>query len=299
MIEILRPGPLTTVQDLGRPGHAALGVGTGGAADRGSFRLANRLVGNAESAAALEMTCGGLTVRLSAPTTLALTGAPCPATLDGRQIGMNGPVHAAAGQELTVGFPSRALRTYLAVRGGIDGAPVLGSRSTDTLSGIGPAPLGAGARLPTGTAALRFPPTDFAPRREFPLQPALHIVPGPRNDWFTPEALTTLCTGAYEVTADSNRVGARLAGPPLARAIHHELPPEGMVRGALQIPPSGQPVLFLADHPVTGGYPVIAVVHEADLDQAAQLRPGQTVRFHTSPRRRTTRNRRAHLSGTT
>ncbi|MFG2859161.1 biotin-dependent carboxyltransferase family protein [Streptomyces sioyaensis] len=299
MIEILRPGPLTTVQDLGRPGHAALGVGTGGAADRGSLRLANRLVGNAESAAALEMTCGGLTVRFLTPLTLALTGAPCPATLDGRPIGMNAPVHAAAGQELTVGFPTRALRTYLAVRGGIDIPPVLGSRSTDTLSGIGPAPLTAGARLPKGTAALRFPPVDFAPRREFPLEAVLHIVPGPRTDWFTPEALTTLCTSAYETTADSNRVGARLAGPPLERAIHHELPPEGMVRGALQIPPNGQPVLFLADHPVTGGYPVIAVVHEADLDQAAQLRPGQTVRFQSSPRRRALRNRRAYLPGTT
>ncbi|RXS88409.1 biotin-dependent carboxyltransferase family protein [Streptomyces sp. TM32] len=299
MIEILRPGPLTTVQDLGRPGHAALGVGTGGAADRGSLRLANRLVGNAESAAALELTCGGLTARCHTPTTLALTGAPCPAALDGRQIGMNGPVHAAAGQELTVGFPTRALRTYLALRGGIDVPPVLGSRSTDTLSGIGPAPLSAGASLSTGTAALRFPPTDFAPRREFPDRPVLHLVPGPRDDWFAPEALTTLCADAYEVTADSDRVGARLAGPLLERAIHHEMPSEGMVRGALQVPPNGQPVLFLADHPVTGGYPVIAVVHDADLDQAAQLRPGQTVRFRPAPRRRTTRNRRAHLSMTT
>lgn len=136
-------------------------------------------MGNAESAAALEMTCGGLTVRFHAPITLALTGAPCPATLDGRQIGMNGPVHAASGQELTVGFPSRALRTYLAVRGGIDIPPVLGSRSTDTLSGIGPAPLGAGIHLPTGTAALRFLPPTSRPAANSSTNPCSTSFPAP------------------------------------------------------------------------------------------------------------------------
>jgi biotin-dependent carboxylase-like uncharacterized protein len=278
------------VQDHGRPGHAALGVSASGAADRGSFQLANRLVGNLESAAALELTCGGLAVRCVMPITFALTGAPCRATLDGREATFNGPVTAATGQVLEVGFPNRALRTYLAVRGGIGVPPVLGSRATDTLSGIGPAPLAAGVRLPVGSAVAGFPLVDFAPCGTFPDEAVLHVLPGPRDDWFAPAALGTLCSAAYQVTADSNRVGARLSGPPLERAVRAELPSEGMVRGALQVPPNGQPVVFLADHPVTGGYPVIAVVCDADLDRAAQLRPGQTVRFRAGrhPHRPTT-----------
>lgn len=279
MIEILRPGLLTTVQDLGRPGHAALGVGASGAADRGSLRLANRLVANAESAAALELTYGSLTVRFHAPGTVALTGAPCPAALDGRMVGMNGPIHVRTGQTLEVGMPTVGLRTYLSVRGGIDVPPVLGSRATDTLSGIGPPRPTTGTRLPVGRAVDGYPVVDLAPVRGYPDEAVLQIIPGPRDDWFSPTALATLCSARYEVTADSNRVGARLDGPPLQRAIHREMPSEGMVAGALQVPPNGQPVLFLADHPVTGGYPVIAVLTEQDIDRAAQLRPGQSVRF--------------------
>lgn len=279
MIEILRPGLLTTVQDLGRPGHAALGVGASGAADRGSLRLANRLVANAESAAALELTYGSLTVRFHAPGTVALTGAPCPAVLDRHPVGMNGPIHVRTGQTLEIGMPAAGLRTYLAVRGGIDVPPVLGSRATDTLSGVGPTRPATGTRLPVGRAVDGYPVVDLAPVRGFPDETVLRIIPGPRDDWFSPAALTTLCSARYEVTADSNRVGARLDGPALERAIHREMPSEGMVAGALQVPPNGQPVLFLADHPVTGGYPVIAVVTDQDIDRAAQLRPGQSVRF--------------------
>ena len=182
-------------------------------------------------------------------------------------------------------MPSRGLRTYLAVRGGVDVRSVLGSRATDTLSGIGPAPLRAGDRLRAGAATVGFPPVDFAPRLGLPEQPVLRVILGPHDDWFTPEALEALCSVPYEVTAQSNRVGARLSGSPLVRSVEHELPPEGMVHGALQVPPSGQPVLFLADHPVTGGYPVIAVVCEEDLDLAGQLRPGDMVRFARHTRR--------------
>lgn len=286
MIEIMRSGPFSTVQDLGRPGLAALGVTRSGAADRGSLRLANRLVGNAESAAGLEMTYGGLAARFHTLTTIALTGAACPADLDGRQVSNNGPITVRPGQQLTLGAPTHALRTYLAVRGGIDVAPVLGSRSTDTLSGIGPDALQAGARLPVGSETVGFPPIDFAPRSGYSDDTVLQIVPGPRDDWFTPEALSTLCSAVYQVSSDSNRVGTRLSGPAPERAVHRELPSEGMVRGALQIPPSGGPILFLADHPTTGGYPVIAVVADQDIDQAAQLRPGQRVHFRL---RRTSR----------
>lgn len=282
MIEVLSPGPFTTVQDLGRPGYAALGVSPSGAADRGSLRLANRLVGNDEAAAGLEMTLGGLRARIHALTTVALTGAPCPAFLDGRAIGMNGPVVVRPGQQLQVGTPPRALRTYLALGGGLDVPAVLGSRSTDVLSGLGPAVLTAGTRLPFGGQLVAFPNTDLAPTRGYTATPTLGILPGPRDDWFTTDALAALCSAAYQVTKDSNRIGARLHGPVLARATERELPAEPTVRGALQVPPAGQPVLFLADYPVTGGYPVIAVVAERDVDRAAQLRPGDGVRFRVT-----------------
>ena len=279
MIEVLSPGLFTTVQDLGRPGYAALGVSSSGAADRGSLRLANRLVGNAEDAAALEMTYGGLTARFHTLTTIALTGAPCTASLDGRQIGGNGPVAVRPGQTLTVGPPSRALRTYLAVRGGIDVPPVLGSRSTDVLSGIGPWAVAAGDRLPVGDPPAALPVVDLAPTWPHPDAPVLDVVPGPRDDWFTAGAVRALFSAPYQVTADSNRIGARLSGPSLERAEQRELASEPTVRGALQVPAGGQPVLFLADHPVTGGYPVIGVVADHHLDLAGQLRPGQEVRF--------------------
>ncbi|HTJ71238.1 MAG TPA: biotin-dependent carboxyltransferase family protein [Actinospica sp.] len=271
-IEVLSPGPLTTVQDLGRPGLAPIGVGPSGAADRASLRLANRLVGNHEDTAALELTYGGLRIRFDAAATIALTGAPCPG------VAMNGPVHIGAGQELVVGIPSEGLRTYLAVRGGFDVPEVLGSRSTDVLSGIGPAVLETGMRLPIGTRTNGFPNVDLAP--PLGLGPAiLRVLPGPRDDWFVSDALATLVGSAYVVTKDSNRVGVRLDGPELKREVHEELPSEGMVSGALQVPPGGRPILFLADHPVTGGYPVIAVVADKDLDRAGQLRGGDTVRF--------------------
>jgi biotin-dependent carboxylase-like uncharacterized protein len=283
VIEILEPGPLGTVQDLGRPGHAALGVGASGAADRGSLRLANRLVGNPEGTAGLELTLGGLRARFERPAIVALTGAPCPARVDARAVDMNGPIDVPAGATLTLGAPQEGLRTYLAVRGGIAVPPVLGARCTDLLSGIGPDPLRAGTRLPIGDEAVGFPVVDLAPRPGYaqPPVPALRIVPGPRDDWFAPGALAALCAAEYEVTAQTNRVGTRLDGPPLRRAAEAraELPPEGMVAGALQVPPDGRPILFLADHPVTGGYPVLAVVADADLDRAAQLRPGDRVRF--------------------
>jgi len=280
---ILAPGPLTTVQDLGRPGLAALGVGASGAADRGSLRLANRLVGNVEGAAALELTLGGLQVRLegagAGAAIVALTGAPCPVTVGGRAVGMNGPVAVRSGEVIVVGVPAEGVRTYLAVRGGVAVPEVLGARSTDTLSGLGPEPVRAGSVLPIGSETTGFPVVDQAPVRGHAGDAVLRVVPGPRADWFDPEALRTLGAEPYLVTAESNRIGVRLDGPELRRTEVAELPPEGMVRGALQVPPSGRPVLLLADHPVTGGYPVIGVVADADVDRAGQLRPGDRVRF--------------------
>ena len=279
MLTVLACGPLATVQDRGRQGWASIGVTTSGAADRSAADLANRLVGNDPAAAVLEATAGGLRVRAERTVLVALTGAPAAARVDGRAAPFDAPLTLAAGQVLEFGMPPVGLRTYLAVRGGVDVPAVLGSRSTDTLSGLGPAPLRAGDRLPVGTLAAAEPNVDVAPVRPPSPRPVLQVLPGPRHDWFEPAAWTALTTQEWTVTPDSNRVGLRLSGPRLARARADELPSEGLVPGAMQVPPDGAPVLFLADHPVTGGYPVLAVVASADLSAAAQLRPGDLVTF--------------------
>ncbi|YCK35827.1 biotin-dependent carboxyltransferase family protein [Actinomadura sp. ATCC 39365] len=277
MIEVIAPGPYATVQDLGRPGLAHLGVPRSGAADAPSLRLANRLVGNREDAAGIEVTFGLARLRFHEGAWAALTGAPAEAR-------MGVPFWVPPGGELRLGAPEWGLRTYVAVRGGIAVEPVLGSRSTDSLSGLGPEPLRAGALLPVGGSVAEEISVDLAPPPG-PAPAVLRVLAGPRDDWFVPGALEALCGGPYAVSQDSNRVGVRLRGPELTRARKGELPSEGMVTGAVQVPPSGQPIVFLADHPPTGGYPVIAVVRQADLPVAAQLRPGDEVRFTTRPGR--------------
>ncbi|GAB2928330.1 biotin-dependent carboxyltransferase family protein [Nonomuraea fastidiosa] len=285
MIEVVAPGPYATVQDLGRPGFAHLGVPCSGAADAPALRLANRLVGNAEWLAGIELTFGGARLRFADAAWVAVTGAPLEvraAGASGVRPGMGAPFWVPAGAELRFGLPAEGLRTYVAVRGGIAVEPVLGSRSTDSLSGLGPPPLRAGTVLPVGVPDGTIT-VDQAPLPG-PRPPVLRVVPGPRDDWFEAGALKVLCDRPYEVSQDSNRVGVRLLGAELARARQGELPSEGMVTGAIQVPPSGQPIVFLADHPPTGGYPVIAVVLSADLPVAAQLRPGDRVRFALAQR---------------
>ncbi len=282
-LEVLETGPLATVQDLGRPGLAPLGVGQSGAADRRSLRLANRLVGNDESAAAVEATFGGLEVRAHGDLYVALTGAPCPLLVDGRPHGANAVVRVPSGSTVTLGTPDSGLRSYLAVRGGLDVPEVLGSRATDVLSGIGPDQLAPGATLPVGPAPGTQPCVDHvAVRAPEAGDVALRVRWGPRADWFVEKSREAMLGAAYTVTDESNRVGMRLSGPELERVRDDELPSEGMVCGALQVPPSGQPTLFLSDHPVTGGYPVIAVVVSADLPLAAQARPGQRLLFRAA-----------------
>ncbi|MEU8141533.1 biotin-dependent carboxyltransferase family protein [Nonomuraea sp. NPDC048901] len=371
MIEVLTPGPYATIQDLGRPGYAHLGVPRSGAADEASLRLGNRLVGNPADAAGIELTYGGARLAFHSGAWVAVTGAPCPLSgpspipvgagpspaavgsepppdavgsgpspgpveperrpfpveperrpvpVEARRrpgpveagrspitgeagrasvpeearrsptlgAGMNVPFWVPAGSELRFGAPEWGLRTYLAVRGGIAVEPVLGSRSTDSLSGLGPAPLRQGTVLPVGgSRGLVEISVDLAPAGE-PPPAVLRMVPGPRDDWFAPDALAELCAEPYEVSQDSNRVGVRLRGRELSRAREGELPSEGMVTGAVQVPPSGQPIVFLTDHPPTGGYPVIGVVRSADLPIAAQLRPGDSVRFTVRPGRQRT-----------
>ncbi|MDG9719596.1 biotin-dependent carboxyltransferase family protein [Streptomyces sp. DH24] len=284
-LSVVRAGALTTVQDLGRPGHAHLGVPRSGALDRPAAALVNRLVGNAPDAAVLETTLNGCAVRPRSALTAAVGGAPCRVAVDGRPVAWGAPVHVPAGALLEVGAATAGVRAYLAVSGGVAVEPVLGSRSTDLLSGLGPAPLTDGAVLPLGTPAGRHACVDVAPQPAPPAELVLRVTPGPRHDWFTPQALETFTSRAYRVSAASNRIGLRTEGPALERARAGELPSEGMVLGAVQVPPDGRPVVFLADHPTTGGYPVIAVVRAADLPAAAQAVPGTPVRFVAVRRR--------------
>jgi biotin-dependent carboxylase-like uncharacterized protein len=279
MIRVRSPGPLTCVQDLGRPGLAHLGVPAAGAVDRRAFGLANRLVGNPPGAAALEVTLAGPELEWEAGGWLALTGGRVEALLDGRPVPMDVAVRVEAGQLLAVGTVTSGLRAYLAVRGGIDVPKVLGSRSTDTLSGIGPPPLVEGTRLPVGDLAEGDPFLQVAPTPAPEEEPVLAALRGPRDDLFTPQALDTLIGTAWTVSADSDRSGIRLEGPALERRRRVELASEGMVEGSLQVPPDGQPILFMANHPTTGGYPVVAVVADRDLPLAAQARPGTRLRF--------------------
>ncbi|MEV0391853.1 biotin-dependent carboxyltransferase family protein [Polymorphospora rubra] len=278
MIQVVRAGALTTVQDLGRPGWAHLGVPRSGALDGPALRLANRLVGNAETAAGVEITLTGCRLRVTRTTTVAVTGADGPLRVDGRAAGLGQPVAVPAGATVDIGAASHGVRRYLAVGGGIDVPPVLGSRSTDTLSGLGPAPLTDGDELPIGTAVPTPSTVHFTPGRPTPDVLRLAVRLGPRDDWFTTAAVGTLLSTPYTVSPVSNRVGARLAGARLTRARAGELPSEGIVLGAVQVPADGQPLVFLADHPTTGGYPVIAVV--VDVAPLAQARPGTTVLFH-------------------
>ncbi|ANB10310.1 allophanate hydrolase [Streptomyces ambofaciens] len=275
----VRCGALTTVQDAGRRGHAHLGVPRSGALDAPAMRLANRLLGNHPDAAVLETTLTGCALRADRAVTAVVGGAPCPVTVDGRPAAWGAPVRVPAGAILDVGTASAGVRSYVAVAGGIAVEPVLGSRSTDLLSGLGPDPLRDGDVVPLGLPARPVALPSAAPWPAPPTELVLPVRPGPRADWFSPAALRTLTSATYRVSPHSNRIGLRTEGPALERASRGELPSEGMVLGAVQVPPDGRPVIFLHDHPTTGGYPVVAVVAEPALAAAAQAVAGTPVRF--------------------
>ncbi|MEU9141167.1 biotin-dependent carboxyltransferase family protein [Streptomyces sp. NPDC048404] len=284
-LAVVRAGALTTVQDQGRPGHAHLGVPRSGALDPPAAALANRLVANPAEAAVLETTLDGCALRPRSTVTVAVTGAPCPVRVNGRPVAWGAPVRVPAGALLDVGSARAGLRSYVAVSGGVAVDPVLGSRSTDLLSGLGPPPLTAGAVLPLGSPGILHARVDVVPHRAPPAELVLRVTLGPRDGWFTEPALRTLTTRVYRVSSASNRIGLRTEGPSLERTVSGELPSEGLVLGAVQVPPDGRPVVFLADHPTTGGYPVIAVVRSVDLPAAAQAVPGTPVRFLAVRRR--------------
>lgn len=292
VLHVRAPGALTTVQDAGRPGLGAFGVGRSGAADLPALRAANRLVGNDPGAAGLEVTAGGLTLSAQDRAIIAVTGACAPVLLGRggdapRPAGSHTRLVLSAGDTVTIGAPTAGLRSYLAVRGGVEAEPVLGSRAYDTHAGLGPRPLRTGDRITAGRARHPLPAIDaLPPPYRAPGPVALAVWPGPRADWFTPAARELLLAQHWTATAAMDRVGVRLSGPrTLERVWSGELPSEGMVTGAVQVPGDGTPVIFLADHPVTGGYPVIAVLTPAAVARAAQLTPGAPVRFVPARRR--------------
>ena len=289
-LQVRATGLLTVFQDLGRHGQARQGVSASGAMDQAALKAANRLVGNASNAAALETVGGGLQLRSVGDNVVAVTGADAVLTLttaDGQRwsVPRYEPVALADGDTLAVGQPTAGARCYVAVRGGFAEAPVMGSCATDTLAHVGPAPVAVGdwlavqpAPATSVVAAPELPPADLPTLEQ---EVVLDVVMGPRTDWFTTEAIARFAAQRWQVTPQSNRVGLRLAGEvPLDRAITGELPSEGTALGALQVPPSGQPVLFLADHPLTGGYPVIGCVAPYHLDRAGQIPVGAWLRFN-------------------
>lgn len=289
-LEIVSPGLQTLFQDLGRPGQAGQGVSASGAMDLVALKAANRLVGNASNIACLETASGGLRLRSHGDTVVAVTGADAPLTVTSAsgqhwQAARYQPLALTEGDTLSIGQPQAGLRTYLAVRGGFAVMPVLGSCSTDTLAHVGPKALAAGDMLPirpqpygAAVGLPEEPPTDLPTVQDMV---TLDVVLGPRTDWFTPESVERLRSQLWQVTPQSNRIGLRLAGEvALTRAVTDELPSEGTPWGAIQVPPSGQPVLFLADHPLTGGYPVIGCVATYHLNRAGQIPVHAWVRFN-------------------
>ncbi|WP_027487285.1 5-oxoprolinase subunit B/C family protein [Allorhizobium undicola] len=277
-------------QDLGRFGQTGQGVSASGALDRGSFNAANRIVGNPFNTPALEVTLGGLAFEVNCRAVIGLAGAPCPISIrdaSGQTIDAAPwqPVPLEAGDVVTLGHPPCGMRAYLAVRGGFAVKPVLGSAATDTLAVVGPEPVTVGTVLALkghceGLSAVS---TTEAPAFAFPAmgeEVVLDVVAGPRTDWFTEKGLETLTGQSFQVTPQSSRVGIRLGGDvAIERKDSAELPSEGTATGAIQVPHSGQPVLFLADHPLTGGYPVIGAVAEYHLDLAGQIPVHATIRF--------------------
>jgi biotin-dependent carboxylase-like uncharacterized protein len=279
-LAVVRGGALTTVQDLGRRGFAHLAVPRSGALDEPAMRLANRLVGNPEDAAVLETTLDGVAVRVGRPCYMAVTGAIADIRVDGRQTAWALPVLVRPGEVIDIGPARHGIRSYLAVSGGIAVAPTMGSRSTDLLTGLGPELVRTGGILPLGLIVDEPARIDFAP---YPLpggELSLTCYLGPRDDRITEDSVSLLRSATWTVSTQSNRIGLRLEGPTLRWRTDNELLSEGLVLGSVQVPTDGQPVIFLTDHPTTGGYPVIGVVPAPDIWLCAQAAVGSTIRFN-------------------
>lgn len=283
-VRVLRPGMLTTVQDLGRPGLGALGVPPSGAMDGFALRLANRLVGNEDGAAGLELTLLGPEILFEADCAIALAGAHFDAQLAGRPLPHAEAVQVRGGETLALGRALDGLRGYLAFSGGITVEAVLGSRSTFLPAGFGGfagRALRAGdmlslARGKEPDALRRLRPGALAG----PASPAVvRVVIGPQSEAFSAAGHATFLASSYSVSSRSDRMGVRLEGAPIERVAAADLPPEGLAPGAIQVPGDGQPIILGADRPTTGGYTKIATVISVDLSLVAQARPGDALRF--------------------
>lgn len=280
MIEVLRTGPLALVTDAGRPGLGAVGVSPSGAFDRAAFGSGAALMGNdPQRHAGIEITLGGFCFRAHAGWRIAFTGAVCPLAVDGQPAAWNTALDLAPGQVVALGTPEVGLRSYLSVAEGVDVEPVLGSRSTDVLSGLGPPALKPGDVLGVGVAGGQGHPAAQPPLVGPPGQDVLELLPGPQFGWLADSA--ALVT-SWTVSPSSNRVGVRFDGQEIPRR-DGEIASQPLVRGAVQLPPSGRPVAFGPDHPTTGGYPVVAVLTDASCDRLAQLRPGQSCAMRWLP----------------
>ncbi|HEV8211544.1 MAG TPA: biotin-dependent carboxyltransferase family protein [Vicinamibacterales bacterium] len=283
-IAVIKPGMLTTVQDLGRWGFQAQGVPVAGPMDPVSHRLANALVGNDRDAALLEVTLVGPELEFEDERLVASAGAEFELSLDGRPVRSRAPFIVSAGSRLRFGARQFGARAYLAVSGGITVPPVLNSRSTHVLSGMGGVDgraLLAGDRLPLGVrsrSARAALPLTARESRSDP-QPTVRVLPGPQVEYFAPGALDVLQSAPYAIAQNSDRMGFRLEGPPLTHSRGADIVSDATPLGVLQVPASGQPILLMADRQTTGGYPKIATVIAADLAIAGQLAPADTIRF--------------------
>jgi len=283
-IQVQAPGLLTTVQDLGREGFGPIGVSPSGAADPVSLRLGNRLVGNAESAAGLEMTLLGGTFLFTQGAILALTGSDFGATLDGAAIAIGASFEVAPGQTVRLGPTRSGARCYLCVHGGIAVAPFLRSASTHILSGLGGfngRPLREGDELLIGSATKPFRRRTIAANisERLSSRKILRATPGPQVDWFSESSLRAFYAATYRVGEQSNRMGLRLDGTPVYQRDTREMLTEGVSLGAVQVPAGGSPIILFVDQQTTGGYPKIANVISADLHRVGQLRPRDEIRF--------------------
>ena len=284
VIQVQAPGLFTTVQDLGREGFGPMGVSASGAADPISLRLGNRLVGNAEGGAGLEMTLLGGAFLFPEGAIVALVGSDFGASLDGVPVGPWTSVEAIPGQTLRLGPTRSGARCYLCVQGGVAVKPFLGSASTHFLSGLGGLdgrPLRKGDILNIGSDPPSFRKRTIASQALRHLSPrkVLRVTPGPQSDWFPESSQHLFCASAYRVAEESNRMGLRLEGPPIPPPSGREMISEGVALGAIQIPHGGQPIILFVEQQTTGGYPKIANVISADLPSVGQLRPRDEVRF--------------------
>ena len=300
-IEVLKPGLLTTLQDAGRSGYAHLGVGRAGAFDEPALRIANALCGNPPEACGLEITLLGPTLRLDADAWIAITGAPIPFHIEGAERPMWSPAFVPAGATVTFGAIRSGCRSYLGVAGGFDAEPVLGSRSIDVNASLGPnggRPLRAGDTLETGSSvpassgmrqSLHQGAHDPVPKWRLDPKPwfsddssqPLRLLPGTHLEKLTDVSRNALFSEPFSTHADSNRVGVRLSGPVLGWNASIDMVSEGCVPGVLQLPPSGQPIVFGPECPVSGGYPRIGQIAAVDLPRLAQRRPGDALRFRS------------------